>query len=253
MVQGTTRREDTGNPLQGDLGTPPKTRMALTGVNPGQAVTTTVSESDNLDLLNSGLTSMRNQKRNAEYLAGKAAAASGQTEAELHARGASRFEMAGMVEVEMGNMLSAWSHDMATDAQTNWSESSPEAYQERLSARTSELLSGISDEPFAQQQLVQGATDLVGKLSQAQRTAHQAFLETGMVNEYSHSLTLAADQSTTITRATSANPIAAPADGDFYEYSDSIIAGVLDIESVRQRQRQQPLAFVYGHGLGSVY
>lgn len=121
MAQGTLTREATGNPLAtSDLGNAPKQRQTLSGIRTGQgSVETDSFMQESVDSFLKGTEAMRSRQQSEDFIKGKLAAASGETQDELRARGGSRHEMAGLVQVELGNMMTAWHQEQVNDAQIN--------------------------------------------------------------------------------------------------------------------------------------
>jgi len=240
MAQGQFTREQTGNPLAvSDLGTAPKTRAGLSGVRTGQGqVDTSSTLTDSVDTLLDGAASLRQRTQNEDFIRGQAAAMAGETEAELRARGGSRHEMAGMVEIEVGNMMSAWHQQQIQDAKVNWSETDPAEYQKHLAAQSADLIEQVGGDAFAKSTLTGLLGRSVGQLAQAQQISHQGFVENGIATEYGAGLSIAASHGVAVTRGTSTTPVA---NAGFRDLAASVVDATIHHESGGDVNAQNPM------------
>lgn len=232
MASGTFNREDTGNPLEvSALGNNPKTRTALSGVRTGQGSMDTSGSSflqQATGLLAKGSAALRQKEQNEAFLQGQMSGMSGETEAQLRERGASRHEMAGLVSIEVGNMMSSWHQEQVVDARNNWSESTPEEYQAHLAKQSADLISQMGGDAFAQKQLTGALSKSVGQLAQAQRVSHQGFVDDGIASEYGHSLSLTASSEVAVVSSTAVGP---RTNAGYQGYAESVVGQIIGVES----------------------
>lgn len=230
MAQGQFTREDTGNPLAtSDLGIAPKTRIGLSGIRTGQGFVETDSAlEEGLSLLKAGNKARQQKRENQDFIRGQLAATQGETEEELRARGGSRHEMAGMVSVEVSNMMTAWHQQQVEAARTTFAESPPEEYADFLAQQSADLVAQVGADPFAQRQLAEMLTQSTNTLAQAQRIGHQKFVENGIASEYGAGLGLSASGRQTIAQATAYGP---RTNAGYHDYAESIAGQLIQTES----------------------
>jgi hypothetical protein len=247
MAEGTLTREVTNNPLAtSDLGNAPKPRRGLMGIQTGQgSVETDTVLQAGVDRLHAGVESLREKQRNEDFVRGQLAAASGETQEELRARGGSRHEMAGLVQVELGNAVTAWHQEQVQDARVNWSETAPEEYQAHLAKQSAELVASVGGDAFAQRTLTGMLTNSVSKLAQAQQIGHQKFVEDGIANEYGAGLGLSARNETMVVNATALGP---RSNAGYQSYAESIVNNIIAIESGGKADAQNPNSTAGGLG-----
>lgn len=249
MASGTFNREDTGNPLEVTaLGNNPKTRAALSGIRTGQGSVDTSGSSflqQATGLLAKGTAALREKERTEDFLQGQMAGMSGETEAQLRERGASRHEMAGLVSIEVGNMMSAWHQEQVIDARNNWSESSPEEYQAHLAKQSANLISQMGGDAFAQKQLTGALAKSVGQLAQAQRVSHQGFVDDSIASEYGHSLSLTASSEVAVTTATAVGP---RTNAGYQGYAEGVVGSIIGVESSGNPNAKNPASTAEGLG-----
>lgn len=247
MAEGTLTREVTNNPLAtSDLGNAPKPRRGLMGIQTGQgSVETDTVLQAGVDRLHAGVESLREKQRNEDFVRGQLAAASGETQEELRARGGSRHEMAGLVQVELTNAVTAWHQEQVQDARVNWSETAPEDYQAHLAKQSAELVASVGGDAFAQRTLTGMLTNSVSKLAQAQQIGHQKFVEDGIANEYGAGLGLSARNETMVVNATALGP---RTNAGYQSYAESIVGNIISIESGGKADAQNPRSTAGGLG-----
>ena len=249
MAQGQFTREQTGNPLAtSDLGSAPKTRTGLSGIRTGQGtVDTSAGLTGSVDKLLSGTSALRQRQQTEDVIKGQAAALAGETEEELRARGGTRHEMAGMVQIEISNMMSAWHQQQLNDAKVNWSETEPQRYQQHLASQSADLITQVGGDPFAKAQLTQLLGKSVGTLSQAQQIGHQTFVENGIATEYGASLGLVASQGAAVIQSTSVGPVSNPG---FQDLAESVADATIQHESGGNENAQNPTPGQTAGGVG---
>lgn len=230
MANGTARRETVNNPLeQSALGAAPKTRTGLSGIRTGQGTThTDTGMQAAAQSLSFGAGKLREKQRTEEFISGQLAAHAGETEDELRARGGTPREMAGMVSMEVGNAMNAWHNQQVNDARINWSESTPEAYQDHLAKQSTALLDQIGGDAFARSQLAPLMAKSMGQLSQAHMVGHQEFVTDGVAREYGAGLSTSAQLTTTQVTQTTPGAVSNP---NWQAVSESVAGNTIHHES----------------------